>query len=248
MSVRRQLLWQCWRTVPGVSSPQKLPSVPRADEVSAGTVTFGTPTLGGRRTRRRGIELQAALLEAAWDELASVGYANFTMESAARRARTGVAVLYRRWANKDELVMAAFKHYRDAHPVTGEDTGSLRGDLVSVMKSMGQQSTSFFAVAFGAAFAGLLASRGLTIEQFRKQILDPDRTDYLHGVYQRARDRGELGIAEIPPAVLSLPIELVRHDMLLNPEPISDERISSILDDIVLPLLLQDRSSSPSRQ
>ena len=56
--------------------------------------------------RRRGPQLEAALLEAAWDELIEVGFAVLTMESVAARAHTGVAVLYRRWANKDELVLA----------------------------------------------------------------------------------------------------------------------------------------------
>jgi AcrR family transcriptional regulator len=33
------------------------------------------------------------------------------MESVAARAKTGVAVLYRRWPNKDDLVLAAIGHY-----------------------------------------------------------------------------------------------------------------------------------------
>ncbi|MFF4242545.1 helix-turn-helix domain-containing protein [Actinomadura geliboluensis] len=33
--------------------------------------------------------------------IASVGYAKLTMESVAARAGTGIAVLYRRWPNKD---------------------------------------------------------------------------------------------------------------------------------------------------
>jgi hypothetical protein len=57
------------------------------------------------RQRRRGEELEAALCEAAWDELVQAGFARLTMESVAARARTGVAVLYRRWSGKDELVI-----------------------------------------------------------------------------------------------------------------------------------------------
>ena len=64
------------------------------------------------RHRRRGEELESALLDAAWEELAAVGFASLTMESVAARAKTGVAVLYRRWPNKDELVLAAIVHYR----------------------------------------------------------------------------------------------------------------------------------------
>jgi len=53
----------------------------------------------GGTTRRRGAELEAALLDAAWDELQAVGYAGLTMEAVADRAGTSRAVLYRRWPN-----------------------------------------------------------------------------------------------------------------------------------------------------
>src|SRR5579862_9743593 len=78
--------------------------------------------------RRRGEELEAALLAAAWEELVEAGFARLTMESVAARAKTGVAVLYRRWPNKDDLVIAAIHHYGDTRPVEIPDTGSLRGD------------------------------------------------------------------------------------------------------------------------
>ncbi|MET7999345.1 helix-turn-helix domain-containing protein [Nonomuraea glycinis] len=57
--------------------------------------------------------------------MVAVGYARLTMESVAARARTGTAVLYRRWANKDQMVLAAIAHYRNSHPVAVPDTGSL---------------------------------------------------------------------------------------------------------------------------
>src|ERR1700678_1833844 len=82
------------------------------------------------RQRRRGEELEAALLDAAWDELAEVGFAKLTMESVAARARTGVAVLYRRWPRKDDLVIAAIGNYGRMRPVEIPDTGTLRGDML----------------------------------------------------------------------------------------------------------------------
>src|SRR4051812_5359458 len=109
------------------------------------------------RRRRRGQQLEAELLDTAWNELVEVGFANLTMESAAARARTGIAVLYRRWANKDELVLAAIKHYRNSHPVDVPDTGTLRGDLLAALTSMGEAGAGFFAIAAATAFSGLLA-------------------------------------------------------------------------------------------
>ena len=40
----------------------------------------------GPQTRRRGPGLEAAILEAAWEELTEAGYAALTMESVAARA------------------------------------------------------------------------------------------------------------------------------------------------------------------
>src|SRR5687768_13562904 len=105
------------------------------------------------KQRRRGAELEHAVLSAAWDELVAVGYAKLTMESVAARARTGVAVLYRRWANKDQLALAAIEHYRNSHPVAVPDTGSLSGDLLSLLTSMSEARATFFAIAAATAFS-----------------------------------------------------------------------------------------------
>src|SRR5579863_6163266 len=64
------------------------------------------------RSRRRGEVLEAALLDAAWAELQAVGYAGLTMEAVADRAGTSRAVLYRRWRNRPELVIAAMRRHR----------------------------------------------------------------------------------------------------------------------------------------
>ena len=59
-------------------------------------------------TRRRGTALEAALLEAAWDELSEVGYAALTMEGVAARARTSRAVLYR-FLSGDKPLSAGYR-------------------------------------------------------------------------------------------------------------------------------------------
>jgi len=122
------------------------------------------------RQRRRGEELEAALLDAAWEELVDVGFARLTMESVAARAKTGVAVLYRRWPNKHDLVIAAIRHYGDTHPVAQPDTGSLRGDMIALLSSVSEERQPFTAVVT-ATFAGLLASSGLTPAEVRERIV-----------------------------------------------------------------------------
>ncbi len=166
------------------------------------------------RHRRRGELLEHAVLEAAWDELADVGFPGLTMESVAARAKTGVAVLYRRWSNKDDLVMAALQHYGRTRRIEIPDTGSLRGDMLALLGNVSDGRSSFTTVVT-ATFAGLLAGSGLTPAQVRERIMD-DRPFWSAAICRRAGERGEIDLDRIPPAVLTMPFDLMRHDMLMT--------------------------------
>jgi AcrR family transcriptional regulator len=187
------------------------------------------------RQRRRGEELEAALLEAAWEELVETGFAKLTMESVAARAKTSVTVLYRRWPGKDELVLAAARHYGATHPLPTPDTGSLRGDLTALLNDAGTARIRFTAVV-SAAFSGLLADTGLTPAEVREKIL-PDGPLRSDEVFARAHARGEIDLEAIPPAVLAMPFDLMRHDMLMTYAPIPPERVRAIVEDLFLPLV-----------
>jgi AcrR family transcriptional regulator len=196
-----------------------------------------TPAPEHVRRRRRGPQLESALLDAAWDELVEVGFSNLTMESVAARAHTGIAVLYRRWANKHELVLAAIAHYGHAHPIETPDTGTLRGDLLALLTAFSKARATFIAVLAAAGFSGLLADTGLTPAQARDKLLTDQRIRNDQIIYQRAHDRGEINLDHIPPAVLAMPFDLVRHDLLMNLNPLPPKRIHSIIDELFLPLL-----------
>ena len=200
------------------------------------------------RSRRRGEQLESELLDAAWAELVHAGYANLTMESVAARARTGIAVLYRRWANKEQLVFAALQHHRSGHPVLAPDTGTLRGDLLAHLTALSEALASFFAIAAAAAFSGLLADTGLTPSQARDKLMDDKRRPRVRLVYQRAHERGEIDLARVPSAVLAMPFDLVRHDLLLDLEPLQAARIRAIVDELFLPLVQSDRTSPKGKR
>jgi AcrR family transcriptional regulator len=195
-----------------------------------------TPTPEHVRHRRRGQQLESALLDAAWDELVEVGFASLTMESVAARAQTGIAVLYRRWPNKGQLALAAIEHYRLARPVAIPDTGSLRGDLIAMLTAMSKARATFTAIAAAAGFSGLLADTGLTPTQLRDRLLGDQPLWRDQIIYRRAHDRGEIDLDRIPAAVLAMPFDLVRHDLLMNLKPLRPARIQSIVDDLFLPL------------
>src|SRR5215813_6855672 len=155
------------------------------------------------------------------------------------RAKTGVAVLYRRWPNKDDLVLAAIRYYGTTHSVDVRDTGSLRGDMIALLSSFSSTRVSFAAIV-SAAFSGLLASSGLTPAQVREKIL-ADRPLRSDQIFARAHERGEIDLDRIPPAVLTMPFDLIRHDMLMTYKPIPPKRVLAIVDDLFMPLIAINR-------
>src|SRR6516225_6106093 len=96
------------------------------------------PTLAGQpgrpaRARRRGAELEDAILRAAVEELIESGYAGLTMDRVARRAGTNKNTIYRRWPNRAALGIAAYRQLAAA-AVPSPDTGELRGDALELMR------------------------------------------------------------------------------------------------------------------
>ena len=94
-----------------------------------------------------------------------------------------------------------------------------------------------FAIATAAAFSGLLADTGLTPAQARDKVMDAQHLPRVRIIYQRAHDRGEIDLERIPAAVLNLPFDLVRHDLLMDLKPLKPARILSIVDELFLPLV-----------
>jgi AcrR family transcriptional regulator len=181
----------------------------------------------GLKTRRRGSVLEDALLQAAWEELWATGYAGFTMEGAAARAGTSKAVLYRRWPNRAQLALAALRN--GVTPLASQvpDTGNLREDILGVLRSARDRAQDF-----GPDMVyGLLAA---------VDDLPPDVFELIPSVtttiLSRAAARGEIPARQIPSLVASLPIALLRQQVLLR-KPIPDSFLAEIVDDVFLPLV-----------
>lgn len=189
----------------------------------------------GVRHRRRGAALEDAILEVAWAELRKVGYQAVSMDVVAARSGTSKAVLYRRWRNRAELVLAALRRQRPMLTAEPPDTGSLRGDVLALLRR----------VSDGVATIGPDTVFGLLDEL----TTDPDGLAYLQAqqagpeamtaILQAAADRGEVRLEQIPPRVVSLPVDLARHELLVRRAPVPDDVIAEIVDDVFLPLVVR---------
>ena len=200
----------------------------------------GTPTPASRKagppTRRRGATLEAALLQAAWDELTEVGYAAFTMEGVAVRAKTSRAVLYRRWPNSPELVVAALQHHVGSDPFQAPDTGSLREDLLAVLRHLSTQ-VGDLAGTLSFLIADSYNKFGMSPAALRERALAGTAKGGTALVFARAIARGEIDPARLSPRVRSLPVDLVRHELIMTQAPVPDATVVEIVDRIFLPLV-----------
>lgn len=186
-----------------------------------------------RATRRRGAALEDALLDAAWGELQEVGYAKLTMEGVADRASTSRAVIYRRWPNRHTLVIAALQHRQPIGRGRIPDTGSLRGDVLAVLRRAARR----IAEIGPSTVTGLL--NDLVLEDTSHAIVDQlarGGAEVMGEILARAAMRGEL-VAEVPERVARLPLDLIRHELIINHRPPSEATLEEIVDQIFLPLV-----------
>jgi AcrR family transcriptional regulator len=189
----------------------------------------------GVKSRRRGAELESALLEAAWDQLVAEGFGRFTIEAVAERAHTSKHVLYRRWSGREELLRAAIRNHGAATTPDIPDTGDLREDLLGTLRRANTRSNDL-----AALFTALLASHfedvGLTPAELRAEFLG-DRVPVMKVILDRAVARGEVDPARLTPRVVAVPFDLFRHEAFMTLDHVPDHVLVEIVDEVFLPLI-----------
>jgi AcrR family transcriptional regulator len=197
------------------------------------------PSTPDPRPRRRGEELETAILDAAWEVLTEVGYAKITIEAVAARAGTSKPVIYRRWPNRAALMFAARVHRTPRVP-RPRDTGSLRGDLLAwIGATMHRHEGTTRDV-----IAGLVADAFRDPEVFaelRAQLRKSALAAQVRIIAERAEARGEIPTADLPERVLRLPVDLLRNETILYGREITGEVLEGIVDEVVIPVLTAPR-------
>lgn len=185
--------------------------------------------------RRRGAELEDALLAATWDELLDTGYAALTIDAVAQRAGTSRPVIYRRWPTKAELVRAAVDHRMLRDRPVPPDTGALRSDLIELMHFANQHRAGF-TVLLAYYLGPYFQETGTSPADLRESAFQ-HRATATDLILDRAAARGELDPARLTPRIRSLPFDLYRHEALMTLKPVPDDVIEAIVDEIFLPLV-----------
>jgi AcrR family transcriptional regulator len=197
-----------------------------------------------RTVRRHGIELESALLDAAWKQLTDEGYAAFTMDAVAARAGTSRAVLYRRWADKYALVHAVVEHITRPDEMTIADTGSLRGDTIAMMK-IANRTRLELVTAMTVHLGGYYQETGTSPIDLRKTLF-PNRPHIPRMLLDRAMARGEVHPALVTDRIASVPYALLQQEFFMTLKPVPNVVIEEIVDTIFLPLVRGARSKRDS--
>lgn len=190
--------------------------------------------------RRRGEVLEEAILNAAWEELTETGYTHMTMESIATRAGTNKSVLYRRWADKSELVIAALRKYYFPK-ITNEipNTGNLCGDVYAYLHARVEPLKTIGTETIRGLMMEPLVWRMITasMPQMIERRSESKLTAAMAVILKNAELRGEIRLEKLTPRIISLPVDLLQYELITKLKPISDEVIAEIVDDIFMPLI-----------
>jgi AcrR family transcriptional regulator len=188
------------------------------------------------QTRRRGAELEAAILDAAWEQLIAEGYEHFTIDTVTARARTSKPVLYRRWKTREDLLRATVRHRgAAADPPSIPDTGTLRGDLLALL-TRANTTRNPMAALVSSMLGSYYNQTNPTPAELREAFLS-ERDSAVKQVINRAVERGEIDPARLTPRIIDLPFDLFRHEMIMTFKLVPDHVLRQIVDDIFIPLV-----------
>ncbi|AQS67162.1 TetR/AcrR family transcriptional regulator [Streptomyces pactum] len=192
-------------------------------------------------SRRRGAVLERAILDAALDQLGTVGWNGLTMEGVAAAAQTGKAAVYRRWPSKEDLVVDALRSGLPRFD-TVPDTGSVRQDLLTLCL---RARDAMFSRPGLALRSVIHECDSVQAERFHtvivKGVIEPTLT-MLREVINRGIERGEVRRDAANGYVFdAMPAMMMYRSKVCGSEW-TDREIEEMIDQLMVPLLRPGRS------
>jgi AcrR family transcriptional regulator len=191
-------------------------------------------------SHRRGEHVRRTVLTAAFDELAENGANAATVAGVARRSGVHETTIYRRWVTKEKLFVEAMLS-RSAEEIPTPDTGSIRGDLIAVVRAV---------IAYVTSPVGLAALHvaSLTVDEQldARRAFWAGRLDALRPVVERGIARGELRPDTDAGLLLETLIAPLHGRLLLTGETV-DEQLGERIVDLVLDGARRSDSSGTRR-
>ena len=163
-----------------------------------------------RPGRPRSEQAEQAIIEATLDLFAEQGFEGVCVEAVAARAGVGKATIYRRWPNKEELLLAAFGSLKSPFP---EPKGiSVRDDLLAMVEVMCADKADPRKARRYALLLGEGEKYPRLMARYKETVVEP-RREAMRAVIRRGIQTGELRPdTDIEIAMLTLTGVIMAHE------------------------------------
>ena len=185
--------------------------------------------------RKRDPTRDQEILDATLDVLAETGYDGMTIDMVAARAKAGKATVYRRWTSKPDLVLDAVACMKSSEVDLAAlpDTGSLRGDLVAMIRPPsirdGERKLKIM-----AGIVSMISRAPELAEAAREALVEP-RAAVNRVFFQRAVDRGEIPANSDIEKLCLIGPALVAYRVLMLRTPVDRDFLIDNIDTVILP-------------
>jgi AcrR family transcriptional regulator len=185
-----------------------------------------------RRGRPRSEKAREVTLAAAAELLVARGLEAVSMDAIAERAGVSKATIYRWWPTKETLALDALHHEWDAARPRPRETGSLREDLLLLLRPwvrlIGKRP-------YGRVIAALITEAQTDpafAEEYRERFVEPRRAQ-ARPIFVRAIERGELPSATDVELALDLLYGPIYHRLLHGHAPLDDRFLRKLVDTLL---------------
>lgn len=196
--------------------------------------------LGRPRDNQRDDAIQSAAIEL----MQEVGYERCTIEAIATRAHASKATIYRRWNNKQELILSAVTRHTFCSPPE-IDSGNLRDDLIEMISDRIKNLKG----PDGAVVSVLLtaAKNDPELGKLIPTSIRASQDDSVMLIIERGMKRGEIWkeanielLLEILPAIFT-------YRIFMTHQPVNRKFIEQLVDGILITSLQSKKTTKESK-
>jgi AcrR family transcriptional regulator len=181
------------------------------------------------RGRPRSEKAHKAILDAAAELLLARGLSAVSMDAVAERAGVSKATIYRWWPTKETLALdALYTEWATVGP-SPRDTGSLRSDLLALLRPWARLTSSR---PYGRVIAALITEAQtdpVFATEYRQRVVEP-RRDQARAIFRRAIERGEIPPDTNIEVALDLLYGPLYHRLLHGHAPLTDRFTQDVID------------------
>ena len=194
-----------------------------------------SPPAATKLGRKRDHTRDQEILDAALEVLAETGYDGMTIDMVAARAKAGKATVYRRWASKAELVVDAVACMKknDLDLDSLPDTGTLRGDLLSMIKPHSIEEAEK-KLQIMAGLMSMLTKDPDLADMANAAIVEP-RAAVHRAFLRRAVERGEISADCDIETLAHITPSMAAYRLLILRKPVDRAFLVSLIDGVLLP-------------